>query len=161
MISRKILITGSFAVGKTSLFRRLVYNEFSDKYLTTIGVKVDKRELTVNGQDISLVLWDVAGEVSQEKIPRSYFMGASAVIYIYDLTRPRTCDNLQADIDLIQKILPGCMTKIVGNKKDLIEESDLKVFNQKIDTDYFTSAKTGENVSRLFEDIAKGLLTFT
>jgi small GTP-binding protein len=161
MISRKILITGSFAVGKTSLFRRFVYNEFSDKYLTTIGVKVDKRELTVNGQDISLVLWDVAGEVSQEKIPRSYFMGASAVIYIYDLTRPRTCDNLQADIDLIQKILPGCMTKIVGNKKDLIEESDLKVFNQKIDTDYFTSAKTGENVSRLFEDIAKGLLTFT
>lgn len=160
MISRKVLITGSFAVGKTSLFRRFVYNEFSDKYLTTIGVKVDKRELTINGQDISLVLWDVAGEVSQEKVPKSYFMGASAVIYIYDLTRPRTCDNLQADINIIQDILPGCMIKIVGNKKDLVAEHDLLTINQSITTDYFTSAKTGENVSQLFEDIAKGLLTF-
>ena len=104
MTSRKVLITGSFAVGKTSLFHRFVYNTFSEQYLTTIGVKVDKRVVEVNDEPLSLILWDIAGEVSQKKVPKTYFLGASAVIYVFDLSRKQTADNLKSDLKLIQKI---------------------------------------------------------
>ena len=158
MINRKVLITGSFGVGKTSLFNRVIHNEFSEQYLTTIGVKVDKKNLEVDGQQISLVLWDVAGEVSQQKVPKSYFLGASAVIYVFDLSRPATCKNMYADIEIIQEILPGCLIKIVGNKKDLVDEDTLTAFNEKYQPNYYTSAKTGENVELLFKDIATKLI---
>ncbi|RMF00096.1 MAG: GTP-binding protein, partial [Bacteroidetes bacterium] len=64
MISKKVVITGHFGVGKTSLFNRFISNTFSEKYLTTIGVRVDKKQLQIDGQDVSLILWDLAGEVS-------------------------------------------------------------------------------------------------
>ncbi|MEQ8702717.1 MAG: Rab family GTPase [Phaeodactylibacter sp.] len=160
MVSRKILVTGSFAVGKTSLFHRFVYNTFSEQYLTTIGVKVDKRVVDVNGEPLSLILWDIAGEVSQKKVPRTYFLGASAVIYVFDLSRKQTADNLKSDLKLIQKILPGCLIKVVGNKKDLISDEDLGILERTFKPDFLTSAKTGENVEALFMDIAKELVTY-
>lgn len=159
MISRKVLITGSFAVGKTSLFNRFIHNTFSERYLTTIGVKVDKKEVAINGQDVSLVLWDIAGEVSQEKVPRTYFLGASAVIYVFDLSRPNTLKNMEADLKLIQKTLPGCLVKIIGNKKDLVSEEELIIMKRQIPETYlFTSAKTGENVEGLFLGLAAQLV---
>ncbi len=159
MISRKVLITGSFAVGKTSLFNRFIHNTFSERYLTTIGVKVDKKEVTVGGREISLVLWDIAGEVSQEKVPRTYFLGASAVIYIFDLSRPNTLNNMEADLRIIQATLPGCLVRVVGNKKDLLGEDELLILKRQApEACLFTSAKTGENVESLFLDIGTELL---
>ena len=75
-------MTGSFGVGKTSLFRRFINNTFSEKYITTIGVKVDKKTVVIDGEEISILLWDIAGEVKQDKVPKSYFLGASAIIYV-------------------------------------------------------------------------------
>jgi small GTP-binding protein len=75
MISKKVILTGSFGVGKTSLFNQFIFNQFSDKYLTTIGVKVNKKVINIGGEDLSLLLWDIAGEVSQDKVPTSYFLG--------------------------------------------------------------------------------------
>lgn len=158
MISRKVLITGSFAVGKTSLFQRFIHNTFSERYMTTIGVKVDKKELESEGETISLILWDIAGEVAQEKVPKTYFLGASAVIYVFDLSRPQTAENMQADLAHIKKILPGCLVKVVGNKKDLVTEDDLLVFQQQYKPHIFTSAKTGERVEELFQNVADELL---
>ncbi|NBC08460.1 MAG: GTP-binding protein [Bacteroidetes bacterium] len=158
MISRKVLITGSFAVGKTSLFHRFIHNTFSERYMTTIGVKVDKKELEVDGENISLILWDIAGEVAQEKVPKTYFLGASAVIYVFDLSRPQTAENMDNDLAYIKKILPGCLVKVVGNKKDLVTEDDLLVFQRQYQPDLFTSAKTGEKVEDLFLNVAEGLL---
>ncbi len=158
MISRKVLITGSFAVGKTSLFNRFIHNTFSERYLTTIGVKVDKKEVRANGKQVSLVLWDIAGEVSQEKVPRTYFMGSSAVIYVFDLSRPSTLKNMEADLRLIRNTLPGCLVRIVGNKKDLLSEEELQIRQRESGADIYTSAKTGENVESMFMDIAAELM---
>ena len=161
MISKKIVIAGHIKVGKTSLFTRFLQNEFSNRYLTTIGVKVDKKTVEVQGQNVSLVVWDLAGEVSQDKVPRTYFLGASCVIYVYDLNRPITYRSLKADFKYLNKLLPGCLFRIVGNKKDLLSEADLKKVRTPIPTDVFTSAKTGENVNELFDEIARELLKNT
>ena len=119
MISKKVILTGSFGVGKTSLFNQIIYAKFSDKYLTTIGVKVNKKNLTVKGKELSMLLWDIAGEVAQDKVPTSYFLGASGIIYVFDLTRPSTYKNIDKDIDYLKGIVNGGIIKIVGNKSDL------------------------------------------
>ena len=159
MLSKKIVITGHINVGKTSLFMRFLQNEFSDRYHTTIGVKVDKKTVDIDGQEVSLVLWDLAGEVSQEKVPRAYFLGASCIIFVYDLTRPVTHEKIKADIKFINKILPGCLIKIVGNKSDLLTEEELTKNKTALPTDIYTSAKTGENVESLFMDIGRELIS--
>jgi small GTP-binding protein len=159
MISRKVLITGSFAVGKTSLFNRFIHNVFSERYLTTIGVKVDKKEVEVQGEKVSLILWDIAGEVSQKKVPKTYFLGASAVIYVFDLSRPQTAENMKEDLAYIRELLPGCLIKTAGNKKDLLSEEELETYKQKYNPDLLTSAKTGEMVEELFTLVAEDLLS--
>ena len=161
MTSKKVILTGSFGVGKTSLFSKFLYNTFSDKYLTTIGVKVDRKVLEINGRKLTLILWDVAGEVAQDKVPKTYFLGASGIIYVFDLTRPSTYLNLQEDIAYLKEILPGGTIKIVGNKKDLVSLEEIKKIQADIplECDLFTSAKTGENVNDVFHSLGTALLS--
>ena len=62
MLKKKICMVGQFAVGKTSLVRRFVDSIFDERYLTTIGVKIDRKDVTIDGKSITLMLWDLAGE---------------------------------------------------------------------------------------------------
>ena len=161
MISKKVVITGHFGVGKTSLFNRFISNTFNEKYLTTIGVRVDKKMVEIDDQEVSLVIWDLAGEVSQEKVPRSYFLGASAIIYVFDLSRPATFGRLEDDLQYIQTVLPNVLIRKVGNKKDLVTNETLQNIHQQTSPHYFTSARTGENVQELFQNIARAMLSPT
>ena len=160
MISKKVILTGSFGVGKTSLFNRFIYQQFSDKYMTTIGVKVNKKDITVDDEVVSMLLWDIAGEISQDKVPASYFLGASGIIYIIDLSRPTTFDNIIADIQYLNDLLPESSLMIIANKVDLVTEEQLKNIKQNIihKWDFTTSAKTGENVEDMFYGLAKKLI---
>ncbi len=160
MTSKKVILTGSFGVGKTSLFNQFIYNRFSEKYLTTIGVKVNKKVISVEGKEVSILLWDIAGEVSQDKVPTSYFLGASGIIYVIDLTRPSTYKNIKSDIDYLNQIVKGGITKVVANKKDLVTADQIENTLQEIEIpwDIITSAKTGENVENLFSQLGKELL---
>jgi small GTP-binding protein len=161
MVSRKIILTGSFGVGKTSLFNRFVYNQFDEKYLTTIGVKVNKKQLTIDEQEVSLLLWDIAGEISQDKVPVSYFLGATGIFYVFDLSRPSTFKNIITDLAYLEKIVPDAVVKIIANKKDLLEEAqleDVKKLLAPTKWDAMTSAKTGENVEEILLDLAKAIL---
>ena len=154
MPSKKVILTGSFGVGKTSLFNRFISNTFGERYLTTIGVKVDKKEVQIGDQAVHLILWDIAGEVTQDKVPTTYFLGTSAVIYVVDLTRPSTLVNLQRDIDFLKNLIPGCLIRIVGNKVDLLTPEQVQQVTQQTHFDTITSAKSGENVEELFTEIA-------
>jgi small GTP-binding protein len=160
MISKKVILTGSFGVGKTSLFNQFIYQQFSDKYLTTIGVKVNKKMLTIDSEEISLLVWDIAGEVAQDKVPASYFLGAGGIIYVVDLSRPMTLNNMKSDLAFLEKLLPNTTIIVVGNKKDLVTPSDLEDMAQNLDVkwDFTTSAKTGENVEALFLELGKRLI---
>ena len=160
MISKKVILTGSFGVGKTSLFNQFIYQQFSDKYLTTIGVKVNKKEITIDGEELSVLLWDIAGEVAQDKVPTSYFLGASGIIYVVDLSRPITFNNMKTDIALLKKLLNDATIMIVGNKKDLLSAEELAEVAQNLEVklDFTTSAKTGENIDALFLELGKKLI---
>ncbi len=156
MLSKKVILTGSFGVGKTSLFERFINNKFEDKYLTTIGVKVGKKLVNTPNGDLSMMIWDIAGEVAQNKVPTSYFLGTSGIIYVFDVSRPSTYGNIAQDLAYLKSINKLTTIKIVGNKKDLATEAELKALQEEIPlpVDLFTSAKTGENVEKLFLDFA-------
>ncbi len=160
-IKKKIILTGSFGVGKTSLFSRFIYSEFDEKYLTTIGVKVDKKTINIdNDTSLNIMLWDIAGEVAQDKVPLSYFLGTSGIIYVFDLTRPMTYNNILADIEYLKNILPEATIKIIGNKKDLVTTAHIEsvISSLPIECDMTTSAKTGENVEQLFQSMGEALM---
>jgi small GTP-binding protein len=160
MISRKVILTGSFGVGKTSLFNQFIYQKFDDKYLTTIGVKVNNKIVEANNQKVSMMVWDIAGEVSQDKVPVSYFLGASGIIYVMDLSRPLTFANIEADIQFLRDVAPNGDILIIANKVDLVTPDQVAAIAKDLPHawDYATSAKTGENVEALFFDMANRLL---
>jgi 50S ribosomal subunit-associated GTPase HflX len=102
----------------------------------------------------------IAGEISQDKVPSSYFLGASGIIYVTDLSRPMTFKNLESDYNYLRELSPLGLIKIVGNKRDLVSDAQITELSKELPRgiDYLTSAKTGENVDQLFFDLAKSLL---
>ena len=93
MIQKKICMLGSFAVGKTSLVRRFVHSMFTDKYLTTVGVKIDNKKLVYGDKEVSLLLWDLYGEDEFQRVQTSYLRGSSGLLLVADGTRPETVDK--------------------------------------------------------------------
>ncbi len=160
MVNCKVILTGHFGVGKTSLFNQFLYQKFDDRYLTTIGVKVDKKVVTINNQEVTMMLWDIAGEVNQNKVPVNYFLGAAVIIFVFDLTRPSTWKTMQEDLDYLKKINPNCIIKVIGNKNDLVSTEKVTEILKEIEpqVEMTTSAKTGENINPLFDQIATEIL---
>jgi small GTP-binding protein len=164
MIQKKICMLGSFSVGKTSLVARFVSSVFSEKYLTTVGVKIDKKALTVNGTDVTLMLWDIYGEDDFQKLRLSYLRGASGYLLVVDGTRSATLDialSLQQRVTDEVGPLPFV---ICVNKADLRAEweIDLAVLQERARTGGWlvleTSAKLGTNVEEAFAALASRML---
>ncbi|MEM0995301.1 MAG: Rab family GTPase [Bacteroidota bacterium] len=155
MIPKKVMLAGNFGVGKTSLFNRFIHNTFNEDYFTTIGVKVDSKVVETSRGAIKIMLWDIAGEVTQDKVPRTYWLGSKAVLYVFDLTRPVTWDNIEADLDFIRSMIPNAIIKLVANKKDLVQADRIAMAKSRFDIDAITSAKTKENVEELFAGLAE------
>src|SRR5512134_1130690 len=92
MLQKKICMLGAFGVGKTSLVRRYVQSIFSETYLTTVGVKIDKKTVMVGTQPVLMLLWDIAGEDDVSPIRTSYLRGAAGYFLIADGTRAETLE---------------------------------------------------------------------
>jgi small GTP-binding protein len=158
-ISKKVIVAGHFGVGKTSLIKQFIHEKFSEQYMTTIGVKIDKKGLEVNGVKINMILWDIAGESSAVKIPKKYFMGAHGLIYVFDLTRPETYEGIADDIFEVSKENPSIPSVVLGNKSDLVEEGLIEEIRNEVHIKFnLTSAKTGENVEEAFITLAKEMI---
>ncbi len=159
MLSRKVILIGKFGVGKTSLVRQFVYNKFSEDYMTTIGVKIDKKVVLVKGVEISMLIWDIAGETTQDKVPSSYKLGAHGVLYVFDLTRPTSYENLQTEIQQLKMTLPNVPIRILANKSDLLQPEDYAkiISGLNIQNIAHSSAKTGENIEKTFLDLAHAM----
>lgn len=159
-VSKKIILLGSFCVGKTSLISRFIYKKFPIIYQTTLGVRIDKKTIELNDYTISMIIWDIGGEQTQLKVPESYFLGSSGAIYVFDLTRPNHFPQVEKDIDFIKEKLPDVPLILIGNKKDLLKEKELDELKETLPFEpyLYTSAKTGENVEDIFMEMGKRLL---
>lgn len=157
MIAKKVLLVGNFGVGKTSLIRRFVLNEFSEAYISTIGVRVSTKIVELNTEKIKLLIWDVAGTKDDEKVPKAYFLGASAAMYVFDVSREETYLNLEQQIETVRQLSGLKEIMIVGNKKDLLSLNQLDELKNKINIpiNLITSAKENENVEDAFTILAK------
>ena len=160
-VSKKVILIGHFGVGKSSLVKRFVHQKFSDQYVTTIGVKIDKKVVQVNGFEVSMIIWDIAGEDSQQKVPASYRLGAHGALYVFDMSRPSTYENLAQELSYLNEIIPGTPIQILANKVDLLSDAErTKALSMLSDYNVFpTSAKTGEHVEKAFELLAKSMVS--
>ena len=163
MIQKKVCMVGAFGVGKTSLVARFVRSIFSDKYLTTLGVKIDKKALNIDGEDVTLMLWDLAGEDALTQVKSIQLRGSSGYILVADGCRAST---LQTAIDL-QSRAEAELGKVpftcVVNKADLREswEVNTAALDSLATRGWpllLTSAKSGEGVEELFQELAVRLL---
>ena len=164
MTQKKIALLGAAGVGKTSLVRRFVTSLFDDTYLTTIGVKVDKKVVSVNGGDVTLMIWDIAGAEEHFTVPSAYVKGAAGYLLVVDGTRADTlveAERLKAQIERDLGPIPFVM---VVNKSDLadawtLEESQTAAIAARAVTRLNTSAKTGAGVDDAFQRLAAALVT--
>jgi small GTP-binding protein len=162
MIQKKVCMVGLFGTGKTSLVQRFVTSLFSERYLSTVGVKIDRKPVELEGASITLVLWDLAGRDSHEDITTSYLRGAHAILYVADGTRRETCDQLPELRQLVRDAAGDVPAVLALNKADLrdrwaLERGGEEALEKEWDL-VRTSAKTGYGVEEAFRRIARGTL---
>ncbi len=159
---------GASGVGKTSLVQRFVRSIYSGKYHMTIGVKIDKKQISVAGEDVTLMLWDLQGEDEEFKIRPSFLRGASGYFLVVDSTRHETLVNAFAiqkmiEIELGTKTGSEIPFVVLLNKSDLIDNIQISAvevqeFENKGWQIIITSAKTGEMVEESFIELTKKIL---
>lgn len=158
-LSKKICMLGSFGVGKTSLVRRFVYNEFQESYQSTLGVQIHKQSIRI-GQNPSyqfnFILWDIAHIEKFDSVIKSYFHGAHGAVVVFDVTRAQTFDQVDSFLKPFLTTNPQSKLVFVANKIDLIEPSD-RVLEQLLQISKLyrkpyvqTSAKQNLNIETVF-----------
>lgn len=163
MIQKKVCMVGLFGTGKTSLVQRFVHSLFSERYLSTVGVKIDRKVMELDGTSLTLVLWDLAGRDGHEDITTSYLRGAHAVLYVADGTRRESCDQLP-ELKALAREAAGDVPGVLAlNKSDLADQWALKRRDEEALEGAWdlvrTSAKTGAGVEEAFRRLSRATLT--
>ena len=163
MIQKKVCMLGAFAVGKTSLVARYVKSVFSEKYLTTVGVKVDKKDLTVDDRQVSLLLWDINGQDDYQAVQQSYLRGTSGYLLVVDGTRRATLETVSKLQQVVESVAGPVPFVVVLNKADLsqewqVDERGLMKIADRGWPIVRTSAKTGEGVEETFVKLTRAML---
>ena len=163
MLQKKVCLLGGFGVGKTSLVRRYVQSIFSDTYLTTVGVKIEKKMVNVGAAEVALILWDIAGEDDVTAIRTSYLRGAAGYFLVVDVTRGETLEVAKSIQARVTAEIGSVPFLFLFNKTDLKEEWEIpeQSLEDLKDAGYVvlrTSAKTGEGVEEAFQELAKRMV---
>lgn len=166
-IMAKVVLVGDKAVGKTSLIRRYVLDEFDDRYLLTLGAKVTKKveDVRIPEHNLNAILelnvWDIMGQAGfRELAKEAYFHGSRGILAVVDLTRRSTLEGIGEWVQSVRDVTGPVPLVLLANKKDLTAEADLTTGDvvkkaQALKSGAFlTSAKTGENVEAAFRQLA-------
>jgi small GTP-binding protein len=154
---------GAFSVGKSALVQQFVKSIFSDKYYSTVGVKISKKNLFLDDQEVSLVLWDMEGKDLYVDVNISYLRGAMGYFLVVDGMRRETLDIALELRDLTQGLIGEVPYFLLLNKADKEEQwevsrSDIERAEARGVTVLKTSAKTAMNVEEAFSSLARAML---
>ncbi|MGV0106841.1 Small GTP-binding protein [Nostoc sp. DSM 114160] len=171
-ISKKICLFGDFGVGKTSLIRQFVECQFSDQYLSTVGVKISRKLVVISKEELlveqklQLIIWDIEGSNKFKAVAKNYFQGSKGAVIVGDVTQAETLNHIQEHIQTFLAVNPNSYIVVALNKSDMIAAEYLEKIRQMhqftnqaniLDT-YVTSAKTGNNVDQIFQALATRLM---
>jgi small GTP-binding protein len=166
----KFVMLGDFAVGKTSLVKRFVYNIFDDLYLTTIGVRVMKKELAINDRgeiQVTLLIWDIGGQQDFQMVTPQYLQGASGAIIVADQSRIQTIEQIDSHIEQFWNENPPGKIVIAFNKDDMFSDAEPpgevkshieSKHERHGDAVFRTSAKDGRNVQEMFVHLVGSIM---
>ena len=163
LIQKKICMLGSFGVGKTTLVGRFVQGIFLAKYLTTVGVKIDKKQIKIHDQDVLLMLWDLAGEDSHSQVQLSYLRGASGYLLVCDGTWSESLATARSIQQRVVESVGEVPFVLVVNKSDLMDKWEINAAElEKLQVEGWkvkmTSAKTGEGVEDVFQMLTEEIV---
>jgi len=156
---KKVILMGNFSVGKTSLIRRFVDNSFSDKYISTIGVKISKKIIEFNNKSITLLIWDIEGALDKiKRVNKTYIKGANSAIIVSDVLSENIIEDLKMNLDDLYSVNGFLPTIIAINKIDKnpdfqIDLDEIKSLYPSVVDSFFTSAKSGVNVENIFQKL--------
>ncbi|HEY1581973.1 MAG TPA: Rab family GTPase [Chthoniobacterales bacterium] len=164
MIQKKVCLLGTSGVGKTSLVAKFVHSMFSDKYLTTVGVKIEKKTLAVEGTEVMLVIWDLAGDDDFQRLQTSYLRGTSGYLLVADGTRRVTLDQALELQKRVAENLGGAPFILALNKADLaprweVDEARISALVSENFSVTKTSAKEGAGVEEAFAQLARRMVS--
>ena len=168
----KLCIFGDGGVGKTTLIRKFVTRVFENDIKMTIGADFSVKNLEIDGETITLRIWDFAGEERFRVLLPSFAKGADGGIFMYDITRYSTLNNMKDWLSIFEYFVSDDQMKIpiimIGGKADLQEKRSIEPEEaQKLSVNYALqgfyecSSKTGDNVETLFEFITRKMLENT
>lgn len=167
----KLVVLGDAAVGKTSLIDQYIEHSFKEDYKPTLGVNIVTKEVTVKKGRARLVLWDLAAQSKYELSRAMFFQGCNGALFVYDITRPLTKNNVQ--IKWYKDLLKYAGTRaaedgiylLLGNKSDLkdtrrVTKEEGEELCKELNAIEFieTSAKYGDNVEKAFENLVSYIL---
>ena len=174
-INLKLAIIGSVGVGKSSIINRFIKDKFDAQMISTLGANYSKKNMVINDKNVTLDIWDTAGQEKFHSMGRQFYTNSNIIIIVYDITNINTFEDIKNHWynDIVEYADKYKVLGIVGNKYDLydnqgVEEIDDKIIKNFIDSislksDYpiinmKVSAKTGVNISRLFQKLVNKYL---
>lgn len=163
MIQKKICMVGVYGTGKTCLVQQYVHSIFSVKYLSTVGVKIDRKQVTIGDEDVTLLLWDLEGRDGTRDVSTSYVRGAHGIIYVADGTRPETVAQLSELRGIVTNAVGELPSLVALNKVDLVDDWKLSAADEEAAGGegvhrLRTSAKSGEGVEEAFQWLAQATM---
>jgi small GTP-binding protein len=156
MRTLKVIIGGEGNVGKTSLIRQYAKGKFSEARNITLGIDITTQEFDIGGQPTRLAIWDIEGQAGNRP---NFYLGAQAIVLVYDVTEPSSLQALNEWIERCRKYAPTAPLIIAGNKADLglrFPPVWGRAMAHFIGAKHgFLSAKTGQNVTRAFNLVGR------
>jgi len=161
----KLVLIGDSGVGKSCLLLRFADDNFTDSYISTIGVDFRFRTIVIEKKTVKLQIWDTAGQERFRTITSAYYRGADGIIMVYDVTSLESFDHVEEWLSEVDRYANENTSKLlIGNKADLIDEKQVteetaQKFADKLGISFLeTSAKTSTNVDNAFLTMAKELI---
>ena len=158
----KYVVIGDSGIGKSNIVLRYINNTFSEEFKTTVGVEFGAKNIEVNNNIYRIQIWDTAGQENFRSIARAYYKNSVCACIVYDITNRSSFQSIQSWIDDCSKqTSKTVLLLLIGNKSDLKDMREVQYEEgekfAKLHNMIFleTSAKTGENISSIFEESVK------